>query len=43
MKKILVTQEDGSVPCLKPVGIIGEPDEVIDIPKIIGEYQAKQG
>lgn len=42
LKKILVTQEDGSVPCLTPVGIIGEPDEIIDPVKIVEEYRAKQ-
>jgi len=43
LKKILVTAEDGDVPCLTPIGIIGDPDEQIDVEKILAEYEATGG
>jgi pyruvate/2-oxoglutarate dehydrogenase complex dihydrolipoamide acyltransferase (E2) component len=39
LKKILKTSDDGDMPCLTPIAIIGAPDEVIDVEKVLAEFQ----
>jgi len=39
LKKILATPDDGDIECLTPIGIIGEPDEEIDVQAILAEYE----
>lgn len=37
LKYILITPEDGDVPCLTPIAIIADPGEDVDVRKVLGE------
>ena len=40
LRKILVKPEDGEVACLTPIAIIGGPGEIIDIDKVLTEFES---
>ena len=39
LKRILVTPDDGDVACLTPIAIIADPDEVVDVEKLLSDYE----
>ena len=42
LAKILVTAEDGVVPCFTPIAIMADAGEAFDVDAVIAEFIAKQ-
>ena len=38
--KILATDADGDLPCLKPIGIIAAPGETVDVDQLLRDYES---
>ena len=42
LAKILVTADNGSVPCFTPIAIMAEPGETFDVDAVIAEFIANR-
>jgi len=42
LAKILVTPEDGEVPCLEPIAIIAAPGEAVEVEKVLREFESNR-
>jgi pyruvate/2-oxoglutarate dehydrogenase complex dihydrolipoamide acyltransferase (E2) component len=42
LAKILVTAENGAVPCFTPIAIMADPGETIDVEKVLAQFQASR-
>lgn len=42
LSAILATPGDGEIPCLKPVAIIAEPGEIVDVKKVLADYEVSK-
>ena len=40
--KILITPEDGEIPCLDPIAIMANPGENVDADRVLEEFLAKR-